>query len=235
MVLNTYYSDIKMSKNIVEESYRELYGGIPNKCAIWRMYDQLTNEQKKDIIHNHRTIWIKVRNSFYGSKEWRAFRLEILKIKSCCEICESVEHLSIHHAETFHMDVYSLKCKIIDMMKQPENFEVLCEDCHLLEHYDLLYVEVANDCYNEKQSIRLLKALITATVKKDPLMYFFRYRDVDRLCKHKGWLIEQEFWDQFPYYGYEDEVELSAIYKDRKRPYKSKYLQRQNQYQRKRK
>lgn len=75
----------------------------------------------------------KERQRFRSSKEWKAFRLTLLKGRSnTCEFCskQSNRGLTVHHRD---MD----KDHYTDLSNQ-SHFSLLCYSCHKLIHY--LYV-----------------------------------------------------------------------------------------------
>lgn len=55
---------------------------------------------------------------------------KIVKLRGKCERCGSTENLQGHHKEPYS--------RVADRRADPENVEVLCVNCHALEHPELV-------------------------------------------------------------------------------------------------
>ena len=174
----------------IEQLYNKKHE--PSHMAVWRKYDTLSRRQKKNIIHKNRREWVKVRNSFYGSREWIEFRWDFLESHNKCEVCGCTKSfndasLQVHHKEPYNMDVNSLNEKIVDMLNHLERFAVICADCHLLNHYPILKAELENGCFDESEGLRLAKALLDATERKQPKLLEERINDMVWIAVENKW------------------------------------------------
>lgn len=116
---------------------KEGYIDIKKKGIPCKNYYYLTEKFDvflMEIIPNKKTMKIYTLNNkknYYNrqlkSKEWKNFRKEVFKIKGKkCEICNSTNHLNIHHP-------FYTKGKLA-WEYNPSDMMVLCLDCHKKIH-----------------------------------------------------------------------------------------------------
>ena len=94
----------------------------------------------KPVIHD--IAWIRLRSSFYGSREWKEFRLEWLAEHPACVRCGRMDGiLQVHHAGLTSLDETVMEEGFLEGLKHPERFETICRDCHELDHQELIKSE----------------------------------------------------------------------------------------------
>ena len=94
----------------------------------------------KPVIHD--IAWIRLRSSFYGSREWKEFRLEWLAEHPACVRCGRMDGiLQVHHAGLTSLDETVMEEGFLEGLKHPERFETICRDCHELDHQGLIKSE----------------------------------------------------------------------------------------------
>jgi len=86
--------------------------------------------------------WTRLRNSFYGSREWREFRLGWLAEHSACARCDQTEgSLRVHDVGQNALRLTVLEEGFLEGMRHPERFETICSECHYQEHALLIMGE----------------------------------------------------------------------------------------------
>jgi hypothetical protein len=106
------------------------FGGIPSKDAYLMLKSV---KWEKHIIHTK--IWIKMRDSFHDSKEWKQFRLQWLQAHPACVRCGRTDGVfQVHHAGHYNLDRTVIEEGFLEGLKHPERFETLCSGCHYKEH-----------------------------------------------------------------------------------------------------
>ena len=101
--------------------------------------DEFGITDKYVILHTKE--WTVIRNSFYCSKEWKAFRQKLILDRGKCERCGSQNRLQIHHKAGYELDTTVLVEGFLDALNYPERFDVICQDCHYKEHKPLIEFE----------------------------------------------------------------------------------------------
>lgn len=120
--------------------------GCPGLAAKWEaIRDALLNPDTKlkwwrQISHDKR--WIRIRNSFHGSKEWGEFRRRWLEKHPACARCGRTDSvLQVHHTGPYTLDRTVLDEGFLEGLRHPDRLETLCRDCHKNEHGVLILVE----------------------------------------------------------------------------------------------
>ena len=123
--------------------------GCPGPAALWEaIRDALLDEDNpliwwKTIDHDQR--WIRLRNSFHGSREWREFRLRWLEEHPACARCGWTDSLlQVHHAGIYTLDKTVFDEGFLEGLRHPERFRTLCGDCHKEVSAPLITVEKAD-------------------------------------------------------------------------------------------
>ena len=118
-----------------------------NNEAIWRTVDRANIETRRKLLRFyddglvvHDALYIKTRDSFYGSKEWRTFRIAYLEINPLCVRCGNTAN-QVHHKLGYEIQATLLKEGFIAPLKETERYEAICSDCHLEEHIELISAE----------------------------------------------------------------------------------------------
>jgi len=84
---------------------------------------------RRVIVHDE--TWIKLRTSFYDSREWREFRQAWLAEHSVCTRCGRTDGiLIVHHTGDYHIDLTVINEGFLESLRHPERLETLCNDCH---------------------------------------------------------------------------------------------------------
>lgn len=92
------------------------------------------------IVHDE--TWIKLRTSFYDSREWREFRQVWLAEHPACTRCGRTDGiLVVHHTDDYTVDSTVIDEGFLEGLRHPERFETLCNDCHQEMHIDLRIAE----------------------------------------------------------------------------------------------
>lgn len=66
---------------------------------------------------------------FYKTDAWRALRFEALKASNgCCALCGRSQRL---HGVVLHVDHIKPRSRFPDLSLDPQNLQILCEDCNL--------------------------------------------------------------------------------------------------------
>lgn len=124
-----------------------------SKKPLWRVIDEMTPLERKVVLPTHVSArkgievvthtdyYIKARQSFVHSKEWRFFRSAFLELHPACVRCKSVKDLQVHHAGLFTVDVTLINEGFLLPLTHLERFEALCGDCHFGEHEELIVGE----------------------------------------------------------------------------------------------
>jgi len=95
---------------------------------------------RRTIIHDE--TWIKLRTSFYDSREWREFRQAWLAEHSACTRCGRTDGiLVVHHTGPYSLDNTVLNEGFLEGLRHPDRLETLCNDCHQEMHIGLRIAE----------------------------------------------------------------------------------------------
>ena len=95
---------------------------------------------KRLIVHDER--WIKIRSSFYGSREWKEFRRAWLEKHPACVQCSRTDGiLQVHHTGFNTLDMTVLDEGFLEGLHHPERFETICYDEHQEKHSHLIEAE----------------------------------------------------------------------------------------------
>lgn len=120
--------------------------GCPGPAAKWEaIRDALLNPDAKlkwwkQISHDQR--WIRLRNSFHGSNEWKEFRSRWLTENHTCARCGRTDGvLQVHHIDSYTLDRTVMDEGFLEGLKHPERFETVCLDCHKDEHAAMIEAE----------------------------------------------------------------------------------------------
>ncbi len=94
------------------------------------------------VLHDQN--WIKMRNGFYQSAEWKKFRLNWIETNKTCVKCHRGKEevtLQVHHTGKYALDMTVMKEGFLESLKHPERFETMCRECHFNEHQGLVNFE----------------------------------------------------------------------------------------------
>lgn len=95
---------------------------------------------RRVIVHDE--TWIKLRTSFYDSREWREFRQAWLADNPECTRCGRIDSSNtVHHIGDYSLDHTVLEEGFLESIKHKERLETLCYDCHQEEHIELRIAE----------------------------------------------------------------------------------------------
>jgi len=95
---------------------------------------------RRVIVHDH--TWVKLRTSFYDSREWREFRLRWLEEHPACTRCGRTDGiLVVHHIGDYSLDHTVLDEGFLKGLIHPERFDTTCNDCHQEMHIGLRIAE----------------------------------------------------------------------------------------------
>jgi len=90
----------------------------------------------------HDETWIKLRTSFYDSREWREFRQAWLAEHPACTRCDRTDGiLIVHHTDDYGIDRTVIDEGFLESLCHPERLETLCNDCHQEISIDLRIAE----------------------------------------------------------------------------------------------
>lgn len=92
-----------------------------------RRYGRVSSVTPAPIPQYRRVKRVK-REGFYQSDEWRAVRYSALaRSRGCCELCgrEPADGVRLH------VDHIKPRSKYPDLALDPENLQVLCDDCNI--------------------------------------------------------------------------------------------------------
>lgn len=124
--------------------------------AYWRTIEEMSITARMDLfgvvpftdmegtcrpIILHTREYIKVRDSFYGSKEWKDFRDFFLQLFPTCGKCGKPAD-TVHHKAQYAIDLTLVKEGLLKPLKDFTRFESLCHDCHYKSHKSLINWEV---------------------------------------------------------------------------------------------
>jgi tetratricopeptide (TPR) repeat protein len=113
------------------------FGGIRSSDA----YAMLESVKWEKAIP-HSKIWISLRKSFYGSNDWKQFRIQWLQKYPVCVRCGRTDVvLQVHHAGQYSLDNTVIDEGFLEGLKHSERFETLCVECHYHEHKPLILHE----------------------------------------------------------------------------------------------
>lgn len=135
---------------------------MSRKEAIWRPIERMTPEERLVILPyiegeeviKHTPYWIKVRASFYTSKEWKTFTKRFIAESNhiCSECKRKIEKgfksrfdenygvcLQTHHANT--LDTTVIEHGFLEGLTHKENFSLICSDCHTQKHIFMIVAE----------------------------------------------------------------------------------------------
>lgn len=154
-VINTLIVDLPKEKISVRHDYAHLALEILERTGDeslitevprWEaIRDMLLNEDtkikwRKVIVHDKR--WMRLRNSFHGSNEWKSFRNRWLTENPVCARCgKSGGIFQVHHKPPYNLDSTVLEEGFLEGLKHSERFETLCRDCHKGKHADTIEYE----------------------------------------------------------------------------------------------
>jgi hypothetical protein len=92
------------------------------------------------IVHDE--TWIKLRTSFYDSREWREFRQAWLAEHPACTRCGRTDGiLVVHHTDDYTVDSTVIDEGFLEGLRHPERLETICNDYHQEIHIDLRIAE----------------------------------------------------------------------------------------------
>lgn len=95
---------------------------------------------RRVIVHDE--TWIKLRTSFYDSREWREFRQAWLAEHPACTRCGRTDSiLVVHHIGDYSLDSTVLEEGFLEGLRHSDRLETLCNDCHQEEHIVLRIFE----------------------------------------------------------------------------------------------
>ena len=88
----------------------------------------------------HDELYIKARDSFYRSKEWKNFRQAFLERYPLCQRCGK-QAVHVHHIEGFEIDSTILRDGFLKPLEDWKRFEAICGECHFMQHEELIKYE----------------------------------------------------------------------------------------------
>lgn len=95
---------------------------------------------KSRLIILHTGEYIKARDSFYTSREWKDFRDFFLHLFPDCEECKKPAD-SVHHKGYYTIDLTLIEEGFLRPLKDFTRFGSSCRDCHYFGHIDLIAAE----------------------------------------------------------------------------------------------
>jgi len=84
-------------------------------------------------------------NSFYGSKEWKQFRLSWLEKHPVCFKCGEIKKImQVHHKDRFNLSNTILYEGFLEPLRDTNRFQTLCHRCHAIEEGYIIIAAIEN-------------------------------------------------------------------------------------------
>ena len=154
-------TQINMGKRINEKRWKKKLVGVRVSEDWWNRFcaaKPKSKQQRKEIAKALKMERLS-RVEFYRSPAWRKLRIKILNISNRrCMLCGQSPNIGV----SLHVDHIKPRSKYPELSLDPDNLQVLCEDCNLGKS-DQYYDDYRDEMFKK----RVKDFLITDSEEED--------------------------------------------------------------------